>query len=462
MHLWRRYRNRGNSGLVPDDTTFTIDDEISHLTKLQSESCIYNSKAMVRNRPKMPIPVTNMLLAREANYSGRGRFSSADCSHVLCRYLPRNSATPIDRMNSEAYVSQFSIDGSLLIAGSRGSRIRVYDVDNGWKILKDINAQSLRWTITDTALSPDQRHLVYCSLTPIVHIVNLRTAMTDSRANITEIHEYLDFSVDGDGDDFNIYSINFSNDGRELIAGTSNDSIYVYDLEANKLSMRLQAHTNDVNTVSFADQTGHVVFSGSDDNFCKVWDRRCHVAAGKAAGILEGHIEGITFIDSRGDGRYFISNGKDQTTKLWDIRRMSDTAKLSTPKTYVWDYRWMDYPSQARKLKHPSDQSVATYRGHSVLGTLIRCYFSPVHSTGQKYIYTGSYDKCVYVYDVVTGEIVAKYSWHDAAIRDCSWHPYYPMLVSSSWDCYVAKWEFPGTSADTTLPRKKSSRTHLH
>jgi len=36
-----------------------------------------------------------------------------------------------------------------------------------------------------------------------------------------------------------------------------------------------------------------------------------------------GHLEGITFIDTRGDGRYFISNGKDQTIKLWDIRKMS-------------------------------------------------------------------------------------------------------------------------------------------
>lgn len=39
-----------------------------------------------------------------------------------------------------------------------------------------------------------------------------------------------------------------------------------------------------------------------------------------------GHLEGITFIDSRGDGRYFISNGKDQTIKLWDIRKMSSSA----------------------------------------------------------------------------------------------------------------------------------------
>ena len=48
-------------------------------------------------------------------------------------------------------------------------------------------------------------------------------------------------------------------------------------------------------------------------------------------------------------------------------------------RNYEWDYRWMDYPSEARDLKHPYDQSVSTYKGHSVLRTLIRCYFSPAH-----------------------------------------------------------------------------------
>jgi WD repeat-containing protein 23 len=33
-------------------------------------------------------------------------------------------------------------------------------VEKGWKVQKNILAKSLRWTVTDTSLSPDQRHLV--------------------------------------------------------------------------------------------------------------------------------------------------------------------------------------------------------------------------------------------------------------------------------------------------------------
>ncbi|KAJ8619585.1 hypothetical protein MRB53_028114, partial [Persea americana] len=175
---------------------------------------------------------------------------------------------------------------------------------------------------------------------------------------------------------------------------------------------------SDVNTVSFADETGHVIYSGSDDGLCKVWDRRCLNAGGRPSGVLTGHLEGITFLDSRGDGRYFISNGKDQTTKLWDIRKMSSNANWSWRSE--WDYRWNEYPDYLRDLKHPHDQSLATYRGHSVLRTLIRCYFSPAYSTGQKYIYTGSHDNNVYIYDVVTGAQVAKLEYHDMPILKSS------------------------------------------
>ncbi|KAF4384756.1 hypothetical protein F8388_002913 [Cannabis sativa] len=86
-----------------------------------------------------------------------------------------------------------------------------------------------------------------------------------------EIHEGLDFSADDDGGySLGIFSVKFSTDGRELVAGSSDDSIYVYDLKANKQSLRIQAHSSDVNTVCFADESGHLIYSGSDDALCKL------------------------------------------------------------------------------------------------------------------------------------------------------------------------------------------------
>lgn len=51
----------------------------------------------------------------------------------------------------------------------------------------------------------------------------------------SEASDYDDYS-------FGIFSVKFSKDGRELVAGSSDDSIYVYDLEAKRLSLKIPAH----------------------------------------------------------------------------------------------------------------------------------------------------------------------------------------------------------------------------
>ena len=58
------------------------------------------------------------------------------------------------------------------------------------------------------------------------------------------------------------------------------------------------------------------------------------------------------------------------------------------------------------KTKVEGDSSIMTYTGHTILQTLIRCHFSPVHTTGQSLIYTGCAAGRVLVYDLLTGDIV--------------------------------------------------------
>lgn len=61
--------------------------------------------------------------------------------------------------------------------------------------------------------------------------------------------------------------------------------------------------------------SSNVLVSGSDDNYLKVWDRRSLGDSGRHArpsGHLVGHTEGITYVAPKGDGRFVLSNGKDQ------------------------------------------------------------------------------------------------------------------------------------------------------
>ena len=235
----------------------------------------------------------------------------------------------------------------------------------------------------------------------------------------------------------------------------------MYDIESRKSILKIPGHSDDVNAVCFGDtKSPHILYSGSDDSLIKVWDRRS-MGDSREAGVFMGHTEGVTYVDSKGDGRYVLSNGKDQTMKLWDLRKMMPTEKASDldPRNFTtqFDYRFMAYPEEDY-IPHPHDCSLVTFRGHQVLKTLIRCHFSPSGSTDSRYVYTGSADGRIYIYNLdatIAGEIDVyeatlntrnrdrqygfRYGYDDSTspnwktcIRDVSWHPNVPVIAGKS------------------------------
>mmetsp|Transcript_15157 Transcript_15157/g.17572 ORF Transcript_15157/g.17572 Transcript_15157/m.17572 type:complete len:103 (+) Transcript_15157:1061-1369(+) len=98
----------------------------------------------------------------------------------------------------------------------------------------------------------------------------------------------------------------------------------------------------------------------------KVWDRRI-LGNNKAIGCFVGHSEGITYVDSKEDERYLISVSKDQTIKLWDLRKantIDEYKNMSKLKRISgFDYRMHDYPHPHNLNKHELDKSVFTFTG---------------------------------------------------------------------------------------------------
>jgi DDB1- and CUL4-associated factor 11 len=315
------------------------------------------------------------------------------------------------------------------------------------------------WTITDGSLSNDNKWLAYCSLNPIVCL-----ASSDPTTNAPATN--LDFSrLYGRSQRyeryFSIYSVRFSRDGREIVAGTGGRSsnekcIYVFDIEKNQSILRIDGHDDDVNAVCFGDTNSpHILYSGSDDGTIKVWDRRS-IAEGRPSGVFLGHTDGLTYVDSKGDGRYVLSNSKDQTTKLWDLRKVlspEDVEKVDTSSFISGEWHFARDSYRPRSRLHSHDCSVVTFTGHRIERTLIRCHFSPPGSTDGRYVYSGSSDGKIHVWNLDAtpkGTINVKTSttylknreripdayWGDISdgairtiIRDCSWHPDVPLVA---------------------------------
>ncbi|KAM0279669.1 hypothetical protein ACHAQH_004471 [Verticillium albo-atrum] len=375
--------------------------------------------------------------------------------------IPSTKAEMIVHYDSPVYSGQFSEDGNFFYACGHDFKVRMYDTSNpyDWKYYKTVAYPFGQWTLTDASLSPDNKWLAYTSINPSVCL-----APTDpnDKGDPYTLNLAAETGDHGRYYNFGIWSVRFSGDGRELVAGTNRHSIIVYDIESRTVLHNVQGHDDDVNAVCFADKSSpHIIYSGSDDTTIKVWDRRS-MGDGRPAGAFIGHTEGLTYIDSKGDGRYILSNGKDQTMKLWDLRNVMSTDRFRelNPTQHTadrdFDYRMGIYDDDDWE-PHPSgDNSVVTFRGHKVLQTLIRCHFSPPSSTNSRYVYSGSQDGKVWIYnmDATVARVIdvnkatrgsrtsqrrrmfyydESPSWR-TCVRDASWHPNAPLLVASAWN----------------------------
>ncbi|PPQ77004.1 hypothetical protein CVT25_014821 [Psilocybe cyanescens] len=417
---------------------------------------------------------------------------------ILNKLVPNTNGTTVATYDANMYTAQFSDDSSFYYTCSQDFRLHIFDmrappVKSSYPVSSVRNSSDIglttrmplrkviqghpgRWTITDANLSPDNERIVYSSITPTVYMTS--TSPDGSNAQIPISFADPGRPLSHFHTNFGIWSCRFSADGNEIVAGGSG-RLFVYDLLANKRTVSISAHEDDVNSCCWADTaSGNVLVSASDDTYIKVWDRRSLGSSRKPSGVLVGHTEGITYVSAKGDGRYIVSNGKDQAARLWDLRKMRSSAEFDEirldHKSYGiedFDYRYPYYP-EPNYPAHPKDCSVMTFRGHSVLRTLIRCHFSPAESTGSQYIYSGSADGKIHIWSL-DGRVVevldrsrtlpASFSPSgrepestsgmpaNSCVRDVSWHSQEPVIMSAGWESarggtVIARHEYKGLS----------------
>ncbi|KAK9448652.1 WD40-repeat-containing domain protein [Limtongia smithiae] len=407
-------------------------------------------ESQMKSRRKYPHTTGDKLFRREISYKA---YPTSVFSQNM---IPNTTSPKYLRYLARTYSGQFSEDGTFFFTATSAHdfKIRLYDTSHKfpWKLYKTVRLTTAQWTITDASLSRDNRKIAYSSITPVVYLASTSPDDPDTEVALN-FNSPTANAFPRPYRSFGIWSIRFSADGREIVAGSNDNSLYVYDIEAQKVVLRLEGHTNDVNAVSFGDESGNILYSGSDDKLIKIWDRRS-MTSETEAGVLPGHVEGITYVDSKRDGRYLISNGKDQAMKLWDIRKLVSRDRFSEidrrSRGNMFDYRYQSFPGQIG-LSDPNDVSVMSYYGHEVLQTLIRCHFAPADVAGGQYLYSGSSDGKVHIWsldgrvakviDVAAqdAEMINPRYRHSmaACVRDASWHPHLPIIATSSWKPYA-------------------------
>jgi DDB1- and CUL4-associated factor 11 len=418
-------------------------EHAQRLAYLRGERSNLGAKLTALTHSSAPPSVASRLLEISSG-AASSPFSAADprsirgiATHLLpCRQIKRIRAS-----DERVYCCLWTSSTGRLASASQGDEIHIHALHHFSKPEQTIRAREVQWAVSSVDVSPDESFLVYSSMSPQANLVKLNTE-TASTA-----YERLDFSgpapsvagaVAGEGGDddddegaggratfraarggggnhrrsFAIFQLRFSAGGTEVVAACGDNSVTTYDIEKSRVvDKRSNAHKDDVNSIAFVEGSfkSNLIASGSDDCMLCIWDRRMPSSSPPAL-YLPGHQEGITSVASKGDGCHLLTNSKDQSMKLWDIRAAagSTSAKPYRP-PYAFDYRWQGYPGtspSAPPTWHPEDRSILTMRGHSVLQTLIRCNFSPAETTGQRYAYTGSADGIARIYDLTSGDMV--------------------------------------------------------
>lgn len=401
---------------------------------------------------------------------------------IACHLLPNHGET-LHRYGTKGFCVKFDREASVLVHAAQDNMVRIYDCSRGhYDLSRTVTAQDVGWSIVAVDISHDGNVVAYSSWSDAIRTFTIprdeNGKMVGSKAcstcnNIN--HETL--SLNPPEASLCLFSLCFSSDASEIIGGANDRHLYIYNRERNERTGRIEVSDEHVNAATFA-RAPNLIVTGGDDGIVKTWDRRVlNESSPHPCGVFTGHIAGITSIDTHDDERHLISNSKDQTIKLWDMRKFSPPDSIKEAKSRVeshnWDYRWMPTPRSIlqNRTTSESDTSIRTYRGHVVRQTLIRCYFSPSFSTGQRYIYTGCSTGQVVVsiliimstdenfiskliiaslrfflpqiYDILTGNKV-KYLKHKtrACIRDVTWHPYFPEIITTSWDTTVSRWYY--------------------
>lgn len=221
-----------------------------------------------------------------------------------------------------------------------------------------------------------------------------------------------------------VNTISFSPKGDLLAIGCDDGSIEILDTTEWKLLEKITGHNSSVRSLSFSSDS-RLLVSGSENGYFKIWETKTW----SLLQDIKGHTSSIDAVIFSIWDKYLVTGSVDKSIKIWSIKTLLGDYQYKKGNSY----ENVKQKSSVKGDKESIDEKIRD--SHSLL--LHKDAISPQQrlwavAVDEKYIYIGSDDWKVGIYDINTLKLVKMLDDHRSPVSDIFVDE--ESLYTASWD----------------------------